>query len=224
MHIHCNTLQHNATQCNTLQTQWNTLEHTATDLKVEGRMRISADKRRRVFSPHHTHLCVVLYCSVLQSVAECCRMLQCVASLCVLQYVTLSSAHTTLTCVLQCVAVCSSVLQCVAVFTVRCITLCVAVCYTALHHFVINNTHFALLSAAQYCSVLQRVATCCSVLQHAAACCSVLQRVAICHSVFSVLQRVLQRVAYCCSVLQSSSFSKCSFALWLDFSFFTKTV
>jgi len=117
-----------------------------------------------------------------------------------------------------CVAVCSSVLQCVAVFTMRCITLCVAVCYTATHHFVINNTHSSLLSAAQYCSVLQRVA----------ACCSVLQRVAICHSVFSVLQcvlqRVLQRVAYCCSVLQSSSFSKCRFALWLDFSFFTKTV
>jgi len=74
--------------------------------------------------------------------------------------------------------------------------------------------------------MLHSIAECCSMLQCAAACCSVLQRVAICHSVFSVLQcvlqRVLQRVAYYCSVLQSSSFSKCSFALRLDFSFFTK--
>jgi len=114
---HCNIMQRNATHCKHSGAQWNTLEHTATDLKVEGRMRISADKRRRFFSPHHTHLCVAVCCSVLQSVAVCCRMLQCVASLCVLQYVTMSSAHTTLTCVLQCVAVCYSVwqyLQCVA--------------------------------------------------------------------------------------------------------------
>ena len=128
-----------------------------------------------------------------------------------------------LTCVLQCVAVYCSVLQCVAVN------------YSALHHFVCcsmlhcvaslcNKQH--LLLASECCTVLQSVAACCSVLQRAAACCSVLQRVAICHSVFSVLQcvlqRVLQRVAYYCSVLQSSSFSKCSFALRLDFSFFTK--
>ena len=56
--------------------------------------------------------CVIPHSRVLQCVAVCCSVLQCVAVL------------------LQCVAVCYSVLQCVAV---RCSVLqCVAVCYSVL--------------------------------------------------------------------------------------------
>ena len=67
---HCNTLQHTATHCNTLQhtaTHCNTLQHTATHVV-------------------HVVLSYVTWCmescgvgvSVLQSVAVCCSVLQCV--------------------------------------------------------------------------------------------------------------------------------------------------
>ena len=84
--------------------------------------------------------------SVVQSVAECCRVLQCVAVCCS---------------VLQCVAVCSSVLQ------------CVAVCCKELQK-VESLDHDVLQYVAVCCSVLQCVAVCCSVLQCVAVCSSVL--------------------------------------------------
>jgi len=88
---------------------------------------------------------------VLQRVAACCSVLQCVAVCCSSTY----SRERELTfgeccSVLQCVAVCCSVLQCVAV--------CCSV----------------LQCAAVCCSVLQCAAVCCSVLQRVAVCYSVL--------------------------------------------------
>ena len=85
---------------------------------------------------------------MLQRVAVCSSVLQCVAE-CVAVYCSVyqeSFASLTSVCcsVLQCVVVCCSVLQ------------CVAVC----------------------CSVLQCVAVCCSMLQYVAVCCSMLQCVA----------------------------------------------
>ena len=78
------------------------------------------------------------------SVAECRRVLQCVAARCN---------------VLQCVAVCCSALQCAAV----CCSMlqCVAECGSVLQR------------VAACCCLVQCVAVCCSVLQCVAVCCSV---------------------------------------------------
>jgi len=113
----------------------------------------------------------------LQSVAGCCRVLQCVAGFCcsccsvwqcVLQ-TPFSPAIINIAIILpacfalQCVAVCCSVLQCVAGCSCSC------------------------------CSVLQYVAVCCGVLQCDTVCCRVLLCVAVCC-------RVLQCVVACRSV------------------------
>ena len=131
-------------------------------------------------------------CSMLQRVAVCCGVLQCVT----LDATTETSLWRCSVCcsMLQCVAACCGVLWCVAV--IYRVLQCVAVCCSVLQ----------LVTA--YCSELQRVAVfevrcpkpdepteAVSVLQHVAGCCSVLQGVAGCC-------RVLQRVAACCSVLQ----------------------
>ena len=95
---------------------------------------------------------------MLQCVAVCCSVLQCVA----LFFYWFCSFFCQVR--LQRVAVCCSVLQCVAVSGV-----------------VVLLVLFLLLSGES--SVLQRVAACCSVLQHGAVCCSVLQCAAVCCSV-----------------------------------------
>ena len=122
---------------------------------------------------------------MLQHVALCCSLLQCVA----VKYSFSRKRCTScwldkglfLGSVLQCVAVCCSALQCVAVRSVpsrkknpSCRrderSSCVATCYNVL-----------------WCV--------CSMLQYVAVCCSVLKCFAVRHS-------VLQCVAVCCSVLQ----------------------
>ena len=136
--------------------------------------------------------CVVC-CSELQSVAECCSVLQCVA--------VPSNWLKEMCSVWKRVAACCSVLQWIVVLGIwlKEVCKCVAAC----------------------CNVLQRVAACCSVLQRVAACCSMLYRVAACCGVLlcvavscSVLQSVamsgiwlkevfyiLKCVASCCGVL-----------------------
>ena len=95
-------------------------------------------------------------CSVLQSVAGCCRVLQCMYPLPWVSVDTFYNARIFCS-VLQCVAVCCSVLQCVAMTT----------------------QVIELLGGQISCEL----AVCCSVLQCVAACCSVLQCVAVCCSV-----------------------------------------
>jgi len=112
--------------------------------------------------------------NVVQCVAACCSMLQCVEThICVLCMTDTSVTHLWHTCkcdmtreppmccsVLQCVAACCSVLQRVAVF-------------------------YSTANAGGSIGMLQRAAVWCSVLHCAAVCCSVMQRVSVC---FRVLQ------------------------------------
>jgi len=123
---------------------------------------------------------------MLQCVALCCSVLQCVAAdVCeshpVHAPVTLLSVtpHVIATTgVLQCVAVCCSVLQCVAV----CCSMLqyaaqrVAVCCSVLQRDVVStplSVTFRILAArsalqcvAMLCSVLQLVEMCCSIAKH----------------------------------------------------------
>ena len=129
---------------------------------------------------------------MLQCVAVCCSVLQCVTKQSTTTRHTrpvtnLKSSVTHQKSVLQCVAVWCSVLQ------------CVAVCCSVLQCVVVYCN--VLQCVAVCCSVLQSVAECCSVLQCAAVCCSVLRCVAVCCS-------VLQCVAVCCSVLQVNAQAK----------------
>ena len=84
---------------------------------------------------------------MLQCVAVCCSVLQCVRDTHSSPTVRISDADT------QTVAVCCSVLQCVAV--------CCSVCETPLK----SNSAHKRCRHADCCSVLQCVAVCCSVLQ-----------------------------------------------------------
>jgi len=112
-------------------------------------------QRKTSTTKHTLFLSMVLlaaYCRVLQSVAECCSVLQffqCVA-VCRERLRQQNTCHFfvngSVRSVLQCVAACCSMLQCV--------TVC--------------------------CGVLQCVAVCCSIPLRVAACCSVLQCVAVC--------------------------------------------
>ena len=106
--------------------------------------------------------------TMLQSVAECCRVLQCVAGRCSVSWGSArtqcdphpaprTSTHPTHT-VFQCVAVCCSVLQCVAVSA------------------GVLPDLTAILTGS---SNINTSYSCCSVLQCAAVCCSVLQCVAV---------------------------------------------
>jgi len=108
---------------------------------------------------------------VLQCVAVCCSVLQCVAAVrcSVLQCVAPDTSH-----VLQCVAVCCSVLQCGVVccsvlHLIPRITLCVA-------HYSICNTlqHVRLI----ICNTLQHTTPHCNTLQHTASHCNTLHRTA----------------------------------------------
>ena len=85
--------------------------------------------------------CVAVYCSMLQHVTACCRVLQ----------------HEARKQVLQCVAVCCSVLQCV---TVCCSVLqCVATWCSVLQHEARKQV---LQCVAACCCVLLHFAMCCS--------------------------------------------------------------
>ena len=103
---HGNTRQHTATHCNTRRhtaTNCNILQHIATGRHGRGRKVACSNLETR--TPSSTPIWSrrrlrALRMSMLQCVAECCRVLQCVAVCC--------SA-------LQCVAVRCSALQCVAV-------------------------------------------------------------------------------------------------------------
>ena len=89
---------------------------------------------------------------MLQYVAVCCSVLQCVAVSETWRF------HTERARVLQCVAVCCSVLQ------------CVAVCCSELHSV---RPGIFTWHERMCCSALQHVVACCSVLQRVAVCCSV---------------------------------------------------
>ena len=112
--------------------------------------------------------CSVLQGVAVQSVAVCCRVLQCVA--------VCGSVR-------QCFAVCPST-PCTGRFSVFSVLQCVAVCCSVLQ------------CVAVCCSVLQCVAACCSVLQRVAACCRVLQCVAVQYHVTDICQRLPQVI--CC--------------------------
>jgi len=122
---------------------------------------------------------------VLQRVAACCSVLQCVAvglswlkTLILIRCLQVGVCCSVLQHVAACcsvwqrVAACSSVLQRVAVC---CNVLqCVAVCFSV--SVLADDAECDEMFAGRYvCSVLQRVAACCSVLQRVAVCCSVLQ-------------------------------------------------
>ena len=147
---------------------------------------------------------------VLQCVAECCSVMQCVAVCldCVAACCNVLGLSRCLVCVacvavcLTCVAVCCSVLQ------------CVAVCCSVLQ-CVADTTHSHEMRRAHHCLVLQRAAyttRCCSMPQPVAVCCRYdathshgihlgHQRVAVC----CIRNAVLQWVAACCSVLLTQS-------------------
>ena len=102
---------------------------------------------------------------MLQCVAVCCSVLQCVAVAivsCFLFIVIYIMWHDTFKCV-QFDTVCCSVLQRVAA---ACLVL------HTLQSFILSDITFKCVAAC--CSVLQCVAVYCSVLQFAALCCSVL--------------------------------------------------
>jgi len=153
---------------------------------------------------------------VLQCVAVCCSVLQCVADTKAIHQWCL--IWNTVMSTWLCVAVCHSVLQCVAV--------CCSV--LQIRRPCTSDVSYDIPLWAPGC-VLQCVAVCCSVLQCVAVCCryedhipglykwrlkgktvswSVLECVGVCWSVLRVLQCVavccivLQCVAVCCSVLQ----------------------
>ena len=89
---HCNTLQHTATHCNTLQhtaAHCNTLQHTATHCNTLQHTATHCSTLRHAA----THFCSMipgcggLFCFIFNpertnSVAGCCRVLQCVAECC----------------------------------------------------------------------------------------------------------------------------------------------
>ena len=95
------------------------------------------------------------HCSVLQSVAMCCSVLQCVAVWTCIRGTQYLSCVAVCCSVLQCVAACCNVLQCVAVY--RSVSQCVDM-------YLGDPVSFVC------CSVSQCVAVCCSVLQRVAAC------------------------------------------------------
>jgi len=168
---------------------------------------------------------------VLQCVAVCCSVLQCVAVHEVMQhrhhnaYCIECHTHWTHICcsVLQCVVVCCSVLQCVAVrhIVLQCAAVC---CSTVLKVTRVEITYVAVCHIC--CSVLQCVAVCYSTVLNVTyihvllqcqicymcechICCSVLQRVWLrgpfkVHKVMRHRHYVLNvaYVAVCCSVLQ----------------------
>ena len=127
---YCNTLQHIAIPCNTLQhstAHYTTLQHTATHCNT---LHHSAAHGGTV--PHSATQCNSLqhtptHCNrwMLQTAADlwssrfrtvvCCSVLQCVAVCCSVLPFTGYNGRIVCCSVLQCVAVCCSVLQCVAV-------------------------------------------------------------------------------------------------------------
>jgi len=92
---HCNTLQHTSMQCNTLQhtashctaTHCNTLQHTAilcntlqhTTTPYYTLQRDIYHSERQPHLHHYTARALHCIARVLQSIAECCSMLQCIA-------------------------------------------------------------------------------------------------------------------------------------------------
>ena len=137
-------------------------------------------------------------CSVLQFVASCCSVLQCVALWISKENVLVESQ--------RCAAVCCMVLHGVAVccsfgFENVCCSMVQhdAMCCSVLQCVVVWISNTSLLRPR---GVLKRAAACCSVLQRVAACCIVLQCIAVeimpCHSHRRVFVRVEKE---CSSVL-----------------------
>ena len=134
-------------------------------------------------------------------VADCCRLLQCVAVCCSPLPLFWTTSMTCLSTAVVARCVCCSLLQSVAV----CCSLLqsVAVCCSLLQSAAALLNYFNCVPVncgGRTVCVLQSVAVCCSALQQCvAACCSVLQCVAVrCSS-------VLQCVAVLCSVVQCGS-------------------
>ena len=140
-------------------------------------------------------------CSVLQSVAVCCSVLQgdaslsCSACTRACQFIRMMLDHTCSKRGVWCVAVCCILLQ-----------------------YVAHACQFIRLSLENTCSkqglrcaavchgVLQCFAVCCSVLQCVAVCCSVLQFIAVCRTYLPMytydFRNIVQqaRFAVCCSM------------------------
>jgi len=150
---------------------------------------------------------------VLQCVAVCCSVLQCIETCYTVSRMTLTycmSGCATSTRTLQCGVVCCSVLQCVAVC--YSVLQCVAVCCRAKYLPRVRVCYFHL-HVAVWCSMLQCVAVCCSVLQCVAVCCSVLQGKVLttCLGVSATPTCMLQCVAVCYSVAVRTSVAvRCS--------------
>jgi len=175
---------------------------------------ISAKLTAALYDPpiaDKAHVCVAVYCSVLQCVAVCCSVLQCVAACC-------SKMSAKLTAGMYAYRMCySTAITPVPSKTQVCVALR-SLCCSAKHtqsHKVDMLRHVRVLQCVTVCySVLQCVTVCCSVLQCVAVCYSMLQCVTVCYSVlrcvalcYSVLHcvavwySVLQCVAVCCSVM-----------------------
>jgi len=160
---YCDTLQHTAKRCNTLQHILQVFEYYIHSYKA------NKVKKVGLFVCCNVLQCVTVCCSVLHVPlkskrwvhacgAVCCSVLQCVA-------VHHSMLHFTNTVKKTSLCVCCRVLQCVEV---RCSALqCVAVCCS-------YRSKVTKVSLCVCCSVMQCVAVCCRVLQCAAVCCSVL--------------------------------------------------
>jgi len=159
---------------------------------------------------YYTH---VLFCSVLQSVTECCSVLQFVCAQDVLQCVAFIASCSsfwsnswmnllTYT-VLQCVIVCYSALRCVAMYW-RYVAVCCSPCFLLLLMRWLLNEHPHTYWVTVRYSVLQCAAVCCSVLQSVEVWCSVLLCIIVCRSVLLCMQGVVQ----CVAVIAPCSFAE----------------
>ena len=192
---HCNALQRTATHCNTTATQ---LQHNCNALQRNVHKDFCGDQGpsdnfagAHCCSEHAVrcldarHLCLALHAvsCMVQCVAACCSVLQCVSL----------DAHR-LRCLL-CVAVCCSVLQCVAACcgVLQCFgcdarRLCLAL------HAVSCVVQCVAAYTATPCNTLQHPATHCNTLHHAATHCNTLQHTTT-HC--TALQHTCTRITYC---------------------------
>jgi len=134
---------------------------------------------------YSVHIGVPIFVCLVQYVAVCCSVLQCVAvcysvHIGVAIFVCLRVSCAVCRIALQCVAVCYSVLRCVTVcdmiyypphirgLILVCLVQCVAVCCSVLQcvTWLIVCYILEVWSSWVFCSVLQYVAVCCSVLQY----------------------------------------------------------
>jgi len=184
LRLHCSTLQHTATHCNTLQhtaTHYNTLQHTP-ETKTSSTNNRIASRLLRVLSCIEFWECKLndsfcYYCvsCVLQCVAVCCSVLQCVAAdfrECLVIWI-FENAISKILFIIIVFRVCCSVLQCVAADFQECLVIVFWECTAA--HCNITTRCNTLQHTATHCNTLQHTATHCTTLQHTATHCNIRQ-------------------------------------------------